>query len=335
MLKTTRAATLFMWTAILLLPVASQAARPLGPPIEELVSGYNKVMAARAAERVDSGRVRFERVTPYYGDPADSIVLRTGEMEQPFIEMGQVYILGYTVVTNDTQFREVKFEDPDGPKIVNIRGVDVLAVFVDSKPLRYLFEQTQDRDKGSVRAALDAVMAQIQINDERARSLVTLELMLRPDLVEIISPADGRIVGNLITTDAVPMETRDILLQVSEQFPAAARAEWLVEAQRAIVKSAPDELPLASPLPSYVRDAVRGLKTTGDASDLPELRRLLGSNAPGGAKAALDTMDGLDPEATLQLAREAFSDQSLLAETRRVLELYLRQNDTEDLFLGS
>ena len=51
MLKTTRAATLFLWTAILLLPVASQAARPLGPPIEELVSGYNKVMAARAAER--------------------------------------------------------------------------------------------------------------------------------------------------------------------------------------------------------------------------------------------------------------------------------------------
>lgn len=335
MLKTTRAAIAFLWTAALLMPLATQAARPLGPPVAELVSGYNKVMVARAVERIDAGRVRFECLKPYFGDPAESIILRTGEADASFVEVGQRYVVAYTLVTNDSQFREVKFEDPEGPKIVGIRGVDDQAVFEDTAELRFLFDQAVAEEPAPPRKVLDALLVQMQRDDNRARSLVVLEIVLRPDLVEIVDSKDGRVVRDVIGSETVPIQSKDFLLRTAARFPAAARAEWLVAAQRSIVKTAPIELELISPMPSYVRTAALGLQVTGDASDVPVLRRLLGSNAPGVAKAALNTMDSLDPAATLVVARAAVNDQSLLAETRRELDLYLQRNDDTDLFSDS
>lgn len=335
MLKTTRTRLALLWTTVFLIPLASHAARPLGPPIEELASRYNIVMVAKAAERIASDRVRFERVTAYYGDAADSIVLRTGETDAPFVEIGRTYVLGYSVVTSDSQFRETKFEDPEGPKIVRMRGVDARAVFADTEHLRFLFEQAVAEQPAAPRKVLDAVLAQMQRDDERARILVALELTLRPDLIELVSPDDGRIIRDVIASEAVPVQTRDFLLRTASRFPAEARDDWLAAAQRAIVKTAPDTLDLVSPMPSYVRTAALGLRSSGDASDVPALGRLLASNAPGVAKAALEAMDALDPDAALLVAREARDDEALLAETRRVLDRYVNSRDSAAASRGS
>ena len=71
-----------------------------------------------------------------------------------------------------------------------------------------------------------------------------------------------------------------------------------------------------------------GLGSTGDAGDLPALRRLLAANAPGVAKAALETMDSLDAEKTLVLAREARLNPSLSPETRQALDRYISQRES-------
>jgi len=325
----------FLGAIALFAPATVQAARPLGPPIEELTSRYNIVMVAQAAERVDGGRVRFERVLPYFNDPAASVVLRTGEGDHPFIEVGKTYLVGYTLAASDPQFRDAKYLDPEGPKIVEVRGSDARAVFTDTPELRFLFEQILDDQPDPTREMLDALLTQMQRDDERARSLVVLELMLRPDLIAAVDADQGQVIRALITSEAVPTQIRDLLLATASRLEASAQAGWLAEVQRDIVRSAPLELDLASPMPSFVRTAVRGLKSTGEAGDLPALRRLLGSNAPGVAKAALDTMDGLDPVATLAIARETRADASILAETRRVLGLYVERMELRNGPQGS
>ena len=76
---------------------------------------------------------------------------------------------------------------------------------------------------------------------------------------------------------------------------------------------------LRSFVPALVRTAARGLQQTGAPSDIGLLSNLLYSNNPGVAIAALETMDHIDPGATVVKAEQAMERGWIHSETRREL----------------
>ena len=89
------------------------------------------------------------------------------------------------------------------------------------------------------------------------------------------------------------------------------------------------ELDLISPHVSLLRTALQVLKVRGSAPDVEIIRPLLYSNSPGVAKAALAALDALDPGAAVAEGRKAIAGSNLHPETRRVLDVYLRQRQQD------
>jgi hypothetical protein len=234
--------------------------------------------------------------------------------------------VAYTTITNDGQFREHKYLDPEGPKLLDVRGLGTPALFEATRELRFLFQTARAEEPPADRAVLDALLALMARPDPRGRSLVILEFYLRPQLQALITESDEKIVRDTIADDGLHTELKSFLLEAALKFPRPEKATWLAAAYRDVIASSGAQYDLATHVPALVKTAVKGLRVVGERADAPRLTPLLLSNAPGVATAALETMDSLDPEGTRvavhRVLEESIWDDSVNPEVRRVLESY-------------
>jgi hypothetical protein len=304
----------------------AHAARPVQPPLMELTRNYSFVLVAEAASRKGENRITFRRVEKLFADSEPMVTVRMDEDTCAAVELGETYIVAYTTVTNDAQFRDHKYLDPEGPKLLDVRGFGAPALFEATPALRFLFQTARAAEPPADRAVLDALLAQMARPDHRSRSLVIMEFYLRPALQAMISESDEKIVRDTIADSGLHTELKSFLLEAALKFPTPAKATWLAAAYRDVIASSGAQYDLTTHVPGLVATAVKGLRIVGERADAQRLTPLLLSNAPGVATAALKTMDALDPEGTPEVVQQVLEqsvwDDSVNSEVRRVLESY-------------
>ena len=313
--------------AVLAAVAENVSARPIGPPLHELTTGYNLTMVAEAQKAEDRG-VHFERQLALHGKTDEAITLRVDPAARADIVVGERYLIVYSKVIPQPGYREVKVLDPEGPRIVTLPGRSVPAIFPDNDDLRFLFSTSHDDDTDPDQV-LDALVRALGSDDERTRALAIYELFQRPDLRERGGSEALSATESVLATPELDIEQRDHLLQVALDLPGATTEAWLVDSQRQVLDESGPQLDLATFIPGLVKTAVNGLAVTGDATDVKRVTPFLRSNAPGVAKAAMNTLYSLDPTVAARAVAEALEQDDLHLEIRRAFGERLRAT-TED-----
>lgn len=279
--------------AVTLLPCA-HAARPIQPPLAEFTDNpYNQVMAGKVAEKIAPNKVRFERQVAYAGEVEESVVLRM-EDEQTFadVQEGQSYIVAFSYFTSDPQFRESKYEDPEGPRMITVRGLGDAALFEDTPDTRFLFESATREVPPDRRDVLEALTRQMVRADARTRSLVVVELLLRPDLHASVRPRQGERVAKVVSDPAATQELRAFLLEVAVAFPDRSQ-RWLREACRQVIAELEPQFALETHGPQLATAALEAIADHGTAEDVQSIVPFLASNAPKVVRTAIESIEVL------------------------------------------
>ena len=310
-----------------LLPLISFAARPVDPPSVELTRGSNNVLAATVIDKPNLTHINLRVDAVLSGSGEGEFSVR-GEPEAfGDLSIGQRYLVAFTRLAATDQFRDAKFLDPEGPRVLRLRGSRVATVFPDTPELRFLFSRARGEDQPSDRERLDAILALIEDGSARNRAFAVEELYLRNELPALFEGSDIAVVRKALGTLDLPVQQRQFLIEVAAKFPAGPDAEWLHEEHRLIVMRTGPEFDLVTAESLLVVTALEGLAAVNDPRDLPVILPMLGANSPAAVAAALDTAHAMDAEATLaavqmQLERSLLSD-SVHADSRRLLERYL------------
>jgi hypothetical protein len=304
----------------------AHAEEPLRPPLTELTGSYQYVFVGDAESRDGDNRIVFRRGEDLFAESDPVVTVRMDDETCASVTIGKSYIVAYTTITNDPRLHEHKYLDPEGPSLLDVRGLGTPALFEPTDALRFLFRTAREEERPTDRAVLDALLAQMARPDPRARSLVVLELYLRPELQAMIGAADEKIVRDTIADPGLDTELKSFLLEAALKFPTPEKDTWLAAAYRDVIARSGVRFDLATHVPALVDTAVKGLRIVGEPDDARRLAPLLLSNAPGVAIAALETMDAFDPQGTpvvvAKVLEQSLWDDSVDPEVRRVLESY-------------
>ena len=314
----------------LLLLAATQeadAAKRLGPPIEELQSAPKRIqiVVAEARGKPEANKILFSISERLSGKAPDEVLLRTDTPTFGDVEAGRSYVVAWTSMRKSLRAKEGWEVDPDGPSTVQIMGLGATAVFEDSAEIRLLFATGSSSEPVTAQKQLDALLAQMQREDFRSRGLVIAELYLRDDLTAIMGPAQIESLKQVLQDPQLDAQHRDFLLRSALNLPQDLTSPWLAEELRKVIIQHGTQYDLASFVPGLVRTAARGLLQAGASTDIELLSMLLYANNPGVAKAALTTMDHFDPAAATARAQQALERGWIHDETRLALQRYLSQ----------
>jgi hypothetical protein len=316
----------FCVAAIAFAHAPARGEEPLQPPLTELTGSHHYVLVGKAESRDGENGIVFRREEDLFAESEPVVTVRMDAETRADVQLGETYIVAYTTITNDPRVREHKYLDPEGPKLLDVRGLGTPALFAPTPELRFLFQTAREEEQPTDRAVLDALLAQMARPDPHGRSLVILELYLRPQLQEMISTPDEKIVRSTIADPALDTELRSFLLEAALKFQTPDKATWLAAAYRDVIASSGVHFDLTTHVPELVGTAVKGLRIVGEPGDAQRLAPLLRSNAPGVAIAALETMDAFDPSGTpavvSKVLEESLWDDSVDSEVRRVLDSY-------------
>jgi len=307
---------------------SAHAARPLGPPIEELQSSSELIRIAVmvTSEKEESPRIRFTISERYSGESPDELVLRMDENTFADVSVGQSYVIAWTDQRKVRLLREGYEKDPDGPSIVKVRGLESKALFEDSPEIRFLFTPRESSSAEDPAREIDALLAQMLRNDFRSRDLVVGELFLKPELSQQMSRPQVERLKQVLQTPELSAQHRDYILQSALRLPEQLRSPWLAEEFRRVIILQGAHYDLNSYIPGLVKTSAKGLGQVGGQDDIELLSILLYANNPGVSKAALASMDHFDSQDTALKAEQAINRGWVSSQTRRALEKYLEQN---------
>jgi hypothetical protein len=307
------------------------AARPLGPPIEELQStpDLTRIVVAVASEKHESPRIRFEISERFSGESPDHLVLRMDEDTFADVNVGQSYVIAWTDQRKVRLLREGYEKDPEGPSIVKVRGLDSKALFEDSPQIRFLFTTRDSSSAEDPAREIDALLAQMLRDDYRSRDLVVGELFLKPELSQQMNRTQAEKLKQVLQSPGLNAQHRDNLLQSALRLPDDLRTPWLGEEYRRVIILHGTQYDLNSFVPGLVKNSATGLGRVGDLDDIELLSILLYANNPGVAKSALASMDQFDPPTATAKAEQAVKRDWVHSQTRRALEKYLEQSQAK------
>jgi len=316
-----------------LLAVAQPAisARPLGPPIEELLNNPElvRIAIATASKKEESPRIRFAFSDRISGESPNQLVLRMDEDTFADVKAGQSYVVAWTDQRKVRLLREGYEKDPDGPSIVKVRGLGSYALFQDSPEIRFLFAPHDRSGTEDTGQEINALLEQMKSDDYRSRDLVVGELFLKAELSKHMSRSQVEKLKSILQLPGLSAQHRDYILQSALRLPGELHSPWLGEEFRRVIILYGTQYDLNSFVPGLVKTSAKGLGQVGEQNDIELLGILLYSNNPGVSKAALASMDHFDPQAAAAKAEQAISRGWVHSQTRSALENYLKQSPTQ------
>ncbi|NNK38710.1 MAG: hypothetical protein HKP03_09530 [Xanthomonadales bacterium] len=301
------------------------AAKPLGPPIEEMLASpeLTRVAAGVAREKLEPPRVRFEITDRFSGESPDELALRLDDQTYSDLTVGQTYIFAWTDQRKVALLRKVHEIDPDGPSVVSVRGLSTKALYEDSPEIRSLLTPRNMSSADDAAREIDALLAQMKREDVRSRDLVVAQLFLKPELSGQMSRAQADTLRQVLNMPGLSAQHRDNLLQSALRMNEELRTPWLAEEYRRVIILHGARHDLNSFVPGLVKNSAKGLGQIGEPADVELLSILLYANNPGVARVALRSMDRLDRAAAVARAEQAVERGWVAKQTRRELEKYL------------
>lgn len=308
------------------------AARPLGPPVEQLLSApdLTRVAVAVAIEKEQPPRISFEIIERFSGESPDQLVLRMDEDTFADVSVGQSYVIAWTDQRKIRLLREGYEKDPDGPSIVKVRGLESKALFENSAEIRFLFAPREVSGVDDAGGEINALLGQMQRDDYRSRDLVVGQLVLKPELSKQMDRSQAEKLRQVLQLPGLSAQHRDYLLQAALRLPEELRSTWLAEEFRRVIILHGTQYDLNSFVPGLVKTSAKGLGQVGSQNDIELLSILLYANNPGVSKAALASMDHFDPPAATAKVQQAIDRGWTHRLTIRALENYLKQSPEDN-----
>ncbi|MEL7448506.1 MAG: hypothetical protein AAFN78_04810 [Pseudomonadota bacterium] len=308
-----------------LLPAGAHAARLFQPPLTELARGHITVIEGRAVEKTTDS-VTFAALARFSGsDDAARVTVRMKEGALGDVTVGEPYIVGFTAVVSHPQRREEKLIDPDGPRVVTLRGFDTGALFPATDDVRALFLTIgAEQDEALRSSTVAALVRLLRSDDQRTRTLAAGELFLNEGLRVSIDADHAYRIGK--ATPTLSDELASYLVETLATLPEAHTAAWLPNVARELIGNTDVEYDLASHRPRLVSESVQALTPHVLACDQGRLEPLLRSNAPRVVKSSIAALERIDPALAETLVAETLDatewDDSLTEPVRRILEAY-------------
>ncbi len=303
----------------MLLPAGAHAARLFQPPLAELARGHITVMEGRAVEKT-AAAVTFATLARFSGGVDEALVsVRMNEAALADVTPGEPYVVAFTSVVSHPQRREEKLLDPEGPRLVTLRGFDTGALFPANDDVRGLFTTLE-----AGQSMVAALVRLLRSGDQRTRTLAAGELFLNEGLRASISADYAYRIGR--ATPTLSDELASYLIETLAALPQADTSAWLPNVARELIGYADVEYDLASHRPRLVSESVQALTPQVLSCDSARLVPLLRSNAPRVVKSSIAALEHIDPalaEASVADTLDAAQwDDSLTEPVRRILEAY-------------
>lgn len=304
----------------------------LGPPSDFLAQPQNVVVRAMArgdkphgqpmrGESADAQTI-FRRLETLYGKAPRRLVVRMDAQTRRSVHAGTSYLLVYSALQRVPRTRGVFEPDPGGPRLLEAPAVGPL-LLADSADLRLLVLPPVAQTPQAARARLDAVLRVLATAEPRSARFAAAELLFRRDLRAAVGVADIEPLAAAIERADIDPQLQDLLLRAAEPLGGIAGGVWLLRASKRVLANHDLRPAFASYVPSLLEAAAAALATVGSGEDAAVLVRHLRSQHPGVAKAALRSLDALDPAAARRAATAALDARDLPSENRQVLERYL------------
>ena len=323
--------TRFLILAVISIPLAGQAASPLGPPIAEFFKNENRIARAVLVEKLPGDRISI-RVDAFLFQNDDELVnLKVDDHVFADVEAGKEYVLVFSRFRKNRLVRDEWEVNPEGPALIEARGLGTPAIYTNNAAILTLLTPPENRDGVSKDAETSMLLSLAENNgDVRAKELAIFELYLRNDLQGAISGNNAERYATL-TVSADP-RLKNFLLQGARMFPEEYRTPWQGQEYRKVVEAYGTELDLNSDVPLLIKNSLSGLGKEGTVDDLEMIGTHLYSNAPGVARAALQALDAIDPGQALTLAQRAVQSDQIHVVTLRELTSFIEQYAGNDAF---
>lgn len=304
---------------------STPAAKRLGPPIEDLQSTPDRIriVSAQATSKPEQGKVKFAIAERLSGEAPDELLLRMDEETFDDVTVGESYVVAWTNMRRQRRMKPGWEEDPEGPSVVPVMGLGSTAVFELTPETALLFAPGAITDSQRAGELVDALLAQAKRPDVRTGALVIMELYLREDLIDEMTPAQVETLRDLLQTADLSPQNRDLLFRAALQLAPDKSSPWLAEELRRTIIRHGTQYDLGSYVPGLVKTAAAGLRQVGEPADIELLDILLYANNPGVAKAALAAIDHFDSGAAAARAEQALKRGWINDETRAAMTRYL------------
>lgn len=316
---------------IVLMPVYTatpgHAARSLGPPIAEFVNERNCTAEVVVVRKLPGNKIAV-RVNEYLNESDDAeLALAVDGDIYKYVEIDESYLVVFSRLRKHAFYRDGWEENPKGPSLVKVRGLDEPAIYQASPALRVLLTPPQARAQPltpDMETDLLLTVAETE-SDSLARSLAIFEMTLRGDLQQAISIDNAERFATL--SMGADIKSRTFLLRAAAQFPPERRNGWLEREWRRAAIEADTTLDLSSFEPLLVKISLEGLRDHGDAEDIELISKHLYGNNPGVAKAALEALHAIDPKQALSRVQALLSKNlDLHMTTRQAFNRYVNEH---------
>lgn len=314
-------------SAMLLLALNAQAAKPLGPPIAHLSSSANPLVSATVADTSEPAdgwltlnitEVHFNGEGDSHAKAGETIRVRIKDDGFEMPKAGDKVIAVYSSVRKHPSLRDERIVDPEGPRIVDIRGIDTNAVFAYSKNLVTAFQIYRDLSVPnpphivSLKQKNLAYLTRLlyHSDDTRTVGLMVEELLLRDDLIE--AAQDSHIQTILLQLDklSLPVKFENMLLETAYKYATSQiYQEKLHKILRKILEQQTPEFDLASHNAALVINTLKGMRKLGSKQDIKLIAKFLPTNSPPVFDSVIKTIKALD-QASLAKVLEQFKPAS-------------------------
>ena len=280
----------------------------------------NQLVVAQGKSDIVDGKAEFKITSTLWGkNEADLIQLRLNEAAQKFYRKGNQYLIAYSSLMKHPIVRDEIVADPKGARIVDYFYLQS-ALFNYNKELKELFSELTDSKSLTEKKRISLLVKQLGEDNLFNQQLAVFEFFQNASYLANMSEADKEAFKKMIATAKQDNEILTLALKFYRQSDDDKDIQWLADFSRKLIKSHGSQLKLTSYIPGLIKEAAGLLGQANNASDVELLSSLLDSNSPSVARTAFYSMHKINQGEAKQLAKVALKKQTLLQDTRRLLQ---------------
>lgn len=304
--------------AMLLAVTIAEAAKPVPPPSQQLLTEENQIAVVTVRGKDPTGKLDVKIEQMLHGESLDQALIVLDAAAQANVATGQRYVLAFSGFSKDPLTRGRGWvKNEAGLTAVGFTEVPNALLPPEPALLDLLrLPPTPQNDGRRIELSLQL----LAVDDARLRYFASLELLLNNRLPPTFSAGQRDELADLLSRPGYAPEHRDLMYRVALALPLELRGDWLAASARQTLQQLGHHYDLASRVPSLAKVATQILRDHGNAGDADLLAMLLRSNAPGVGKMALEAMLRQAPAAVPAAINAALAEPELPADSRRALQ---------------
>ena len=305
---------------LLLTSVVTQAAKPVPPPSQQLLTDENIVAIVTVQGKPSAEHLLLKSEQLLHGEAFVEQKVGIDKTTAANVQVGERYLVSFSWFVKDPLTRGKGWvKNSAGPEVIGFTEVE--RFIVPAHPaLVALLQLSAEPVNDSAR--IDNALQLLASDNDKLRSFASLEFMLTSRLWSGFNSHQRDQLKTTLMASGYSPQHRDLMYRVALSLPAPLQGEWLSELARKELATLGSQYDLASRVPGLAKTATQVLREHGNSADVPLLSELLRSNAPGVAKMALQALAKQGAETASMAVGTALADKNLPAESRRVLEIY-------------